>query len=355
MPNLTLNDALEDYYLKKLRGKSANTQEKATQELERWRLAVSRELGPNLILTDIDDTVMTRYFNRLRARIGENTFNTYRTFNLNFWNYCKDEGWVRISPMRHVDPMKVPRKVRLHLSPQELLSMLDGAIPRDRAALAIGMNGALRAQDISALIIGNVNFINNTLAYYNKKSKKEEVLAMTADLRRELLAWLHEYARLAGVEFDGLRYNWALIPPLKSVIASGENPRQMRVMAEKHLRHPERIVHEALQRIEIPTHDKNGKSNNEGFHTLRRSFAGIVHTQAAAEGNPEAIRVAQAILGHSSQKTTEIYLNITQDRLNRDKFLSGRSILDLAVERERAANEHINDEGDEGMRMMRSA
>lgn len=320
MASITLNDALGDYYMKRLTRLADNTQRHHEGELERMRTWVTKQTQPDVYLTDVDDTIMSRYFNTIRPpRVAESTFNNYRQYDIAFFKYCTGEGLIRRNPMRHVDPLTVPRRVRLQLSSEELYGLLDTASPRDRVALAIGMNTALRAQDMAALTIGSVNFTNNSLAAYIHKTKTEEILQLTSDLRTELLDWMHVYAQTLGITFDALPNNYILVPPMRGQRVKGDEYKA-RIEPLKRFSHPERIVQAAL---EAQGHETKG----EGFHTLRRSLGRIMFEISAAKGDATAIRTAQALLGHKNQATTEIYLGITVDKRRRDEIMSGQSLL----------------------------
>jgi integrase len=62
----------------------------------------------------------------------------------------------------------------------------------------------------------------------------------------------------------------------------------------------------------------------EGGHTLRRSGATALYNQLSSVGHDRAIRICQAMLGHSSVQTTEIYLRLDLDRKVRNDLLAGK-------------------------------
>ena len=62
----------------------------------------------------------------------------------------------------------------------------------------------------------------------------------------------------------------------------------------------------------------------EGGHTLRRSGATALYDQLTFMGHDRAIRICQAMLGHSSVQTTEIYLRLDLDRKVRNDLLAGK-------------------------------
>jgi integrase len=326
---LTLNDALRDYYTQRKGRYSASTWHAHEGQLERWRTWITRETQPNVYLDDIDERHMVRYFDKLRPpAVAPSSFNNYRQYLRSFWLYCREEAWVQTNPMRHVDAMRVPKRVRLQLSADELLALLDGAGPRDRVALAVGMNTGLRGGDIAALTVGSVNLGNDTLLAWEEKTDQETLLPITADLRPELLRWFQHYAEACDIpDWRKLPNHWTLIPPARGAALNVHDPSAGFRVAYKttaRYRHPETIVHRALERIGHDTH-------REGFHTLRRSAARELYNLAVRDGIGDPIRIAQALLNHKSQKTTEIYLGITHEKELRDGMMRGKAFLSRSV------------------------
>jgi integrase len=346
MTTQTLNDALSDFYEVKLGGLSPNTRRQYEATLERFRGWVTRETQPNVYLQDIDDRMMVRYFNRLLPPgHSPQTYNNYRQVLKKFWDFCRGEAWIGVNPMRHVDPLKVPRLPRLMLSADEMIRMQLEAKPRDRIALAIGANCALRAGEITALTIGSVNLGDDLLAIYRAKTKEADLLPIPTELRVELLRWMHHYAETMGIPFDALPNTWRLVPPLQSTAVSPHDStlgRRETYVPHRELKHAERIVIRALAKLGHPTH-------REGFHTLRRSTLRVAHDLSVADGNPDALRIAQAWAGHKNQATTELYIGISRDKQRRDDMLRGRSYLTRAVAAQEARRQ-VDEEGRDGVR-----
>lgn len=331
--NVTLNDAIADYYRVRRGRYSTTTWDAHEGALERWRTWITRETQPYVPLAVIaqpDERYMERYFNRLRPPMYEpRTFNNYRQYLKAFWDYCIAEGWVRTNPMRHVDPMRVPKKVRLQLSAAELLGLLDLATePRDRIALAIGMNTALRAGDIAELRVGGANLTNDTLSAYVEKTDEERSIAITADLRVELLRWFDHYAREMGLEsVADLPNDWRLVPPMKRVKVNMRKPElgdRIIYRPDGRLTHPERLVQKVLAAA-------GHETKKEGFHTIRRSTARVLFDRACADGVPDPIRRPMTLLGHKGRATTELYLGVTHEQQELDLMMRGQSFLHDAL------------------------
>jgi integrase len=256
---------------------------------------------------------------------------------MQFWKFCLGENWVERNPMRHVDPAPVVRRPRLQLSAQELLAMLDAAEPRDRVALALGMNTGLRAGDIMALKVGDVNLSNNMLTAFIQKTSKYDDIPISSELRDELIRWFSHYGEAMGLADwqRDLPNEWTLVPPMHYQANNVWKPEmggQVVYRPAARYTHPETIVQRALAKLDYPT-------KGEGFHTLRRSTARRFYELALAENISDPIRMAQALLGHQRRNTTEIYLGLTVEKEMRDDLLRGKSFLRRVADDEIANRE----------------
>lgn len=343
----TLVEAIEDYYEAKHLSLSKSTWAAHERAMERWREWVVQpsNAGPNPLLIDIEDRMMVRYFNRLRPPVlSGSTFNNYRQYLLSFWTFCTGEGWIVRNPMRHVDRAVQTRRPRLQLSAQELERCLEEAEnPRDRAAYAVAMNTCLRGGDIAGLVVGNVNLTNDALHAFVRKNQTWLDLPITAELHDEMERWFKSYAETMGLANwrTDLPNEWTLIPPMQWTATNVWNPTEgtYTYKVERRLSHPHEIAQRAIAKL---GHDPRG----EGFHTFRRSGARRTMELAEAAGDRNPIRIAQAMLDHKHQNTTEIYLEVTEDRRRRDELLRGQRFISRVAdnERERLAR---RDNGDE--------
>jgi integrase len=201
----------------------------------------------------------------------------------------------------------------------------------------------LRAGDLCALRVGDVDLETGFLHVSIKKTQTEDRMPITAELDREIRRWLAHYARVMLAVGEPLSADWRVVPPAHWQALNVHYPTGPgRVVYKTHDRyvHPEQIVHRALDRLGYST-------LGEGFHTLRRSAARHVFNIAVAESDANAIRVAQALLGHRNQSTTEIYLGITHERVARDRLLRGRPFLHR-LDSARGEDVDDGDPGDSG-------
>ena len=346
---LTLSEALLDYMTARSGRYSPSTWAAHERVLLKLRDTLNRpsELGPGCRLADVDERTMVRYFNALRPpRLAGYSFNNYRQYVMMFFKFALAENWIDRNPMRHVDPAPVVKRPRLQLSAQELLAALDGATPRDRVALALGMNTALRAMDIMSLKVGDVNLSNNELSAFIHKTKQHDLIPITAELRAEIIRWFEHYADAMGLSdwMSDLPNEWILVPPMHFLAHNVWTPQAGGRVVYKTTSvysNPEEIVQRALKRLGHPT-------KGEGFHTLRRSTARRFYELAIAKGVRDPMRMPQALLGHQRRETTEIYLGMTIEKEMRDELLKGESFL-RAVADEEIRKRDGDDDGTAGV------
>lgn len=329
----TLREAIADYTATR-RGDYAA----GTWDAHRLRLAnvagwLYAETQPNVYLSDIadpDTRYMERYFNKIRPpRLAPASFNKARQYVGAFWQYCSGRSWIQTNPMLFVRALPVAAQVRLRLSPAELLECLEGAEPRDRIGLALGMNTALRSADIMGLKVGAANLTNLTLTAYLQKTRKVMEMPITSELADELLRWFESYAQTMKVEggAQALPNHWTLVPPMRYLSA---NPLRRELGGSityktfGKMTMAEQIVHRALERLGHPT-------AREGFHTLRRSSGRALYDMLSDDGVPNPIKIVQAFYDHKHQQQTEDYLGMSAESAARDKLLRGQSFLNRAA------------------------
>lgn len=329
--DITLNEALEDYARQRFERYAKSTRDGHEGFLERWRKWVTAELGPYCLLLDIEDRMMTRYYSRFRPpNRSANSFNNYRQYGKQFFDYCRGEGWITVDPMRHIDPLTPPQIQRLQLSAGELrrgVEMLTE--PRDKVGIMVGASTALRAGDCMALQVGSVDLEGDRLFAYIQKTKKSIELPVTADLHNALITWFKHYAAATGIDdWTKLPNDWTLIP---SAHYTAHNPWKpelggiVRYNVTSTYSHPEFIVHEMLRKL-------GHKTKGEGFHTLRRSAGRILHDVAVQMGYPDALRLVQALYDHKDIQTTQRYLGLTPEKLRLRDLMKGQDILGKAIE-----------------------
>lgn len=238
-----------------------------------------------------------------------------------FFEWCR---FRRITGKDH-DPMfgwgrvKYAHRDRLRIPVDEWPRLFEACqTPIERITLAIGLYLFLRASEMKALKLCHVHLSENLIEVYRSKTRQWDTMPISSELESHLrahLTWLAERgvtqpdaylipARAAG---SRLRDNRGVFQPQKQMILNPERPHA----------YPWFIVQGVLERLGYP-------KKHEGGHTLRRTGARAYFDQLRTEGYDSALRDVQAMLGHASVTTTEIYLGLNLDRQRRNKRLAGQ-------------------------------
>lgn len=241
-----------------------------------------------------------------------------------FFAWCRVRGHLP----RDYDPMEGTRKERVAprsrvIIPQaEFSSLLESITdPRKRIVIALGLYLFLRVSDAQALRWQDINFDEATIEVYRPKTKQLDTLPVCDELMSELKRWRMTYSAKVGQQ---IQPGWYLVPGLSS--KGGQRGRK-----------GYRGFVENVERPYLPTvpanlgyvlrsvlTDAGYYQKQEGGHTLRRSGAIALYNQLTSLGHDRAIRICQAMLGHSSVQTTEVYLRLDLDRKVRNDLLAGK-------------------------------
>src|SRR5580692_11570779 len=174
---------------------------------------------------------------------------------------------------RHLVFVYEPRKLPRVLSPEEVLRLLEAAPgPKHKAALSVAYGAGLRAMEVVALKVCDIDSKRMMLRVEQGKGRKDR----HAMLSPRLLELLRDWWRIAHPQL------W-MFPGRDRI-----NPMTTRQL--------NRVCHMAAERAGLP--------NWVAPHTLRHSFA--THL---LERNID-IRVIQALLGHSKLDTTARYAQV---------------------------------------------
>ncbi|WP_454743290.1 tyrosine-type recombinase/integrase [Cupriavidus necator] len=187
----------------------------------------------------------------------------------------------RMAKMR---PVRVPRTLPVVLSPDEVARLLAAAGNlKHQTALAIAYGAGLRASEVVALKVTDIDSERMTLRIEQGKGRKDRYAMLSPVLLERLRVWWR-VAHAQGKMLDG---GW-LFPGLNPI--EPLSPRQLN-----------RAIHAAAQDAQI---DKR-----VSMHTLRHSFATHLLEQKVD------IRVIQVLLGHKKLETTALYAQVATDLL----------------------------------------
>ena len=190
----------------------------------------------------------------------------------------------RAELMAKMCPVRVPHKLPVVLSRDEVARLIGSARNlKHQTALSVAYGTGLRASEVAALKVGDVDSQRMTLRIEQGKGRKDRYAMLSPVLLERLRAWWRT-ARTEGKMLDG---GW-LFPGLNPI-----DPLSTRQL--------NRAVHAAALAARI---DKRVSR-----HTLRHSFATHLLEQKVD------IRVIQVLLGHKKLETTALYTQVATEIL----------------------------------------
>jgi site-specific recombinase XerD len=206
-----------------------------------------------------------------------------------FYKFLTDRKKLRIDPLRQLQLPKLERKLPLVLTRQQIDELLAAPlkVPKERAApewmplrdaavMELFYSSGLRLSELAALDVGDVDLYTESARIFGK-GRKERVCPVGA----LALEAVQKYRSAAKVHSGALFIN-----KLRKRISSNS----IWLILKRYLRH-----------TSIPI--------SISPHKLRHSFATHMLDRGAD------LRSVQALLGHASLSTTQIYTHVTIERL----------------------------------------
>ena len=197
-----------------------------------------------------------------------------------FFDVTLDHGEL----MAKMQPVYMPRTLPVVLSREEAARLIAAARNlKHQTALSVAYGTGLRASEVVALKVGDIDSERMTLRIEQGKGRKDRYAMLPPLLLERLRTWWR-VARAQGKMLDG---GW-LFP--------GMNP-----LESLTTRQLNRAIHEAAIAA--------GIDKRVSMHTLRHSFATHLLEQKVD------IRVIQVLLGHKKLETTALYAQVATDLL----------------------------------------
>src|SRR5487761_2004554 len=197
-----------------------------------------------------------------------------------FFDITLDHGEL----MAKMQPVHVPHKLPVVLSREEVGRLIAAAGNlKHQTALSVAYGAGLRASEVVALKVGDIDSERMTLRIEQGKGRKDRYAMLPPLLLERLRTWWR-VARAQGKMLDG---GW-LFPGLDPI--DQLSTRQLN-----------RAIHAAAQAA--------GIDKRVSMHTLRHSFATHLLEQKVD------IRVIQVLLGHKKLDTTALYAQVATDLL----------------------------------------
>jgi integrase/recombinase XerD len=197
-----------------------------------------------------------------------------------FFGITLDRGEL----MAKMQPVFVPRTLPVVLSREEVVRLIGAAGNlKHQTALSVAYGAGLRAAEVAALKVGDVDSARMTLRIEQGKGAKDR------------------YAMLSPVLLTRLRTGWQVARAQGKMLKGGWLFPGLNPIEPLSTRQLNRAVHEAALAARI---DKR-----VSMHTLRHSFATHLLEQKVD------IRVIQVLLGHKKLETTALYTQVATEIL----------------------------------------
>jgi site-specific recombinase XerD len=256
------------------RGRSPRTQETYVWMLRLFGRFVKKPLD-QVVPEEIQE--YQRHLTKVR-KVGFSTFNQTTCALRFFYRQCLGKDW-------QIERMPYQRKRRNLpeiLAPEEVAAILDACNNlKHRALLMTSYSGGLRLSETLGLLPSDIDSKRMMIRVEQGKGRKDR------------------YVMLSPVLLETLRRYWKRYRPLRWLFEGRSKGEPLASStAEKVFKHA------AL---------KAGIKKHVYFHSLRHSFA----THLLEDGTN--IRLIQALLGHRSLTTTQIYTHVAQTHVSQTK------------------------------------
>ncbi|MDD2730775.1 MAG: tyrosine-type recombinase/integrase [Candidatus Portnoybacteria bacterium] len=299
---MTVSDLTKDYlaYLEVEKGRSKKTGENYAHYLKRFSDWAKVE-KPSQIDMDLVREYRL-YLNRLseNSRPLKKITQNYHIIALrNFLKYLAKRDIKTLAAEKIELAKQAPRQVEF-LEGDELARLLGAPggdslrSLRDRALLETLFSTGLRVSEICQLNRDSVNLSKGEFSVRGK-GEKLRVVFLSETAKAALKSYLDKRRDVEPALF-------VRIPKSKKSVSGGETAAQAKL---KKLRLTPRSVQRLIKKYAVAA----GITRRVSPHTLRHSFA----TDLLVSGAD--IRSVQAMLGHSSITTTQIYTHITDKQL----------------------------------------
>lgn len=281
---MQIDDAIDSYFqfLRVEKGVSNETIKNYAYDLKQFFIALPRETTEELLPTDIGDFVRIQTKNRLSTKTILRRLSVTR----NFYQFLQKESMIQEPLM----PFETPRGIkRLPIAisieeVEELLNQPDEDKPeglRDRAMLELMYASGLRVSELLNLKIQQVNIEKGIVDVIGKGNKERKV-----PTGEYALNYVVRYINEARKQNPGRNTKYLFLNRYGKPLSRQYFFKQVKKYA----------LNAGIEEEISP-------------HTLRHCFATHLLEQGAE------LRAVQEMLGHSNIATTQIYTNITTNRI----------------------------------------
>lgn len=289
-----VSHAIEQYatWLRVERNLAPRTRAAYVYDLQRFDAWLAEARGGNPpVLRSVQAEHVSAFMSMLREGRGVRAATAARAASSlrGFFNYCVDEGWIEESPAVRLLPPKLPRKLPVYLTDDELKRLFaapDQSSPvgrRDHAILVVLSHTGMRLSELVGLDTRDIDFPRAAIRVLGK-GRKERLCPMNRTVAAVLEGYLSDAERRAA-------------PGERAVFTNARGGR---------------LTGRAVQYIVDAAARAAGLDGRRvSPHKLRHSFATLLHRR-----DVDLVDI-QALLGHASLASTQIYTHVDSRRLER--------------------------------------
>lgn len=259
-----------------------------------------------------------------RTTWGPGSMNKARAQLSSFFGWCRIRGHMPrdLDPLAGSRKIRVPKRDRVLIPQAEFESFIEGTEnPRTRIAVALGLYLFLRISETQVLRWRDLDLDAGVAQVVRLKTGTIDTLPICNELAAEIRRWRMTYAARVGQQPAA---GWYVVPG-HAPHGDAKGKKGHRGFYEME---PRPYLPDVRSTLSHAISDRLKEAGyyqlQEGGHTLRRSGATALYNQLTSVGHDRSIRICQAMLGHNSVQTTEIYLRLDLDRKVRNDLLAGK-------------------------------
>jgi len=199
------------------------------------------------------------------------------------------------------------KSIPIYLELDDVQKMLNEARSlRDFVLVYTGFKTGLRCHELASLKIEHIDFKNKLITVVNGKGEKDRQVYIDDDTVQKLKFWISD--RKSGIVFTSAKRAETARRVKRTVYFYDENGKKIDSRTKYIGLEPDQLSDWQIQKIVRQMAKDAGilKAKPVTVHTLRHTFA------CHALLNNIPITTVQMALGHSSLRTTEIYLKAIQ-------------------------------------------
>ena len=249
------------------------------------------------VLMDQVDLIVIRNLltNELQNGISKRSCRRRISSLKQFYKFMQKKGWVKDNPFLYIQTPKTEKKYPHALYKEQVADVLknnalrtDELAIRDQAILCVLYYCGLRAAELVALTMQDVNLRNRVLVVKHGKGNKERLVPFTDECRDAIQKYLNDERPKLAMKTKKLESTLFLNDKGNKLTTRG------------------------LEYILDSIQEKTGTFVGLHPHILRHSFA----THLLENGAD--LRVIQDLLGHKSLNATQVYTHVTTEAMKQE-------------------------------------